>query len=198
MHRRRPALASAIVPAIVLGAILAACTSPSGGGAGPTAAPTDAPATTPAGTQTSEPMESSMADGLVIEVRQDGMYGSVLEVDGRSVYLFTPDPAGGAGTACLEGCIANWPAVLVPEGSEPVAGAGLTGSLTTFERPDGGRQVAYEGHPLYFFVGDAAPGDTAGQGVNDVWFLVTPAGDAAAAGGGATPQETESDDPYDY
>jgi predicted lipoprotein with Yx(FWY)xxD motif len=196
MHRRQPALASAIVPAIVLGAILAACTAPSGGGANPTATP----ATTPAATQTSEPMESSMPDGVTIEVRQDGMYGSVLEVDGRSVYLFTPDPAGGAGTACLEGCIANWPAVLVPDGTEPVTGAGLTGSLTTFERPDGGRQVAYEGHPLYFFVGDAAPGDTAGQGVNDVWFLVTPAGDAAAVGGGATPapQESESDDPYDY
>jgi len=196
MHRRNPALASAIVPAIVLGAFLAACTAPSGGGANPTATP----AAAPAATQTSEPMESSMPDGVTIEVRQDGMYGSVLEVDGRSVYLFTPDPAGGAGTACLEGCIANWPAVLVPEGTEPQAGAGLPGSLTTFERPDGGRQVAYDGHPLYFFVGDAAPGDTAGHGVNDVWFLVTPTGDAAAAGGGATPapQETRDCEPYCY
>lgn len=196
MHRRRPALASAIIPAVALVAVLAACTAPSGGASTPAATPTSPPAATP----TIEPMESSMAEGLTIEVRQDGMYGPVLEVDGRSVYLFTPDPAGGTGTACLEGCIANWPAVLVPEGAEAAAGPGLTGTITTLERPDGGQQVVYAGHPLYFFVGDAAAGDTNGQGLNDVWFLVTPAGDAAGEAAAATPapQETRDCEPYCY
>ena len=43
-----------------------------------------------------------------------------------------------------------------------------------FTRSDGGKQVAYNGRPLYFFAGDTAPGDTKGQGLNDVWFVAAP------------------------
>ena len=39
-------------------------------------------------------------------------------------------------------------------------------------------QVTYNGHPLYYFSGDQAPGDTNGQGIGDIWFVVSPAGDA--------------------
>lgn len=198
MHRRQRAHWGASVPAVLvpaLVAVLAAACTTSGGA--PTAAPT--PTGAPAATATAEPMDSPMAEGVTIEVTESTSFGPILTVDGRAVYLFTPDPEGGAGTACLEGCIANWPAVVVPEGSEPAAGAGVSGALTTFERPDGGRQVAYAGHPLYFFVNDAAAGDTNGQGINDVWFLVTPAGAAVAeADATAAPQATGDDDPYDY
>jgi hypothetical protein len=59
--------------------------------------------------------------------------------------------------------------------------------------------VAYAGHPLYFFANDAAAGDTNGQGLNDVWFLLTPAGEAiTAATPTGAPQQTQDDDPYDY
>jgi hypothetical protein len=42
-------------------------------------------------------------------------------------------------------------------------------------------QVTYNGHPLYFFLGDQTPGATYGQG-NDAfgakWWLVDPSGNA--------------------
>lgn len=192
MLRRRRTIANALVPVALLAILAAACTAPGGGS-------TAAPPTAPAATATSAPMETTAAGGVTVEVTQDATFGPILTVDGKSVYLFTTDPAGGAGTACLEACAAAWPPVLVPGGSEPAAGAGLTGTLSTFERPDGGRQVAYAGHPLYFFASDAAPGDTTGQGVGGVWFLLTPAGEAVAGAAATTaPQPTEDDDPYDY
>ena len=44
--------------------------------------------------------------------------------------------------------------------------------LTTVERTDGTMQVKYGDWPLYYFANDAAAGDTNGQGINDVWFVV--------------------------
>ena len=48
----------------------------------------------------------------------------------------------------------------------------------TTERDDGSTQVTYNGWPLYYFANDAAAGDTNGQAVNDVWYVVDAAGDA--------------------
>ena len=81
-------------------------------------------------------------------------------------------------------------AVLVD--GEPVAGDGVDGTLLgTTEREDGSTQVTYDGWPLYLFASDAAPGDTNGQGVGEVWFVVGPDGqaiedtEAITTGGGA-------------
>lgn len=186
MHPRHGALGRTFAPAVFVAILAAACTAP--GGAGPTATPTAPPAATP----TAAPTETMMAEGVTIEVTHDATFGDIVTVDGRSVYLFTPDPAGGAGTACLEGCIGNWPAVVVSAGGEPHAGAGLTGTLTTFDRPDGGTQVAYAGHPLYFFANDAAAGDRNGQGIGGVWYLVNPAGEAVTDTAAATTGPEES------
>jgi predicted lipoprotein with Yx(FWY)xxD motif len=30
----------------------------------------------------------------------------------------------------------------------------------------------YGGWPLYYFASDSAPGDTNGQGVGDVWYVI--------------------------
>ena len=48
--------------------------------------------------------------------------------------------------------------------------------LSTFERDDGGMQVAYNGQPLYYYAFDDAPGDANGQRVNDVWFVLNTSG----------------------
>jgi predicted lipoprotein with Yx(FWY)xxD motif len=42
----------------------------------------------------------------------------------------------------------------------------------TFTRPDGERQATYNGHQLYRFAGDRAPGEAKGQGVDGKFFLI--------------------------
>lgn len=94
---------------------------------------------------------------------------------GRTLYLFTQDPSGES--TCVDECALNWPP-LVAEG-ELSAGAGVAQTLLgTVTRPDGVEQVTYSGLPLYYFAQDEAPGEVNGQGVNDVWFLVSPFGAA--------------------
>ena len=55
------------------------------------------------------------------------------------------------------------------------ASGGLSpGDFGNITREDGQKQVTYKGMPLYYFAGDKAPGDTAGQGVRDVWYAAAP------------------------
>ena len=94
--------------------------------------------------------------------------------EGRTLYLFTSDTPDVS--TCVDGCLASWPALLT--GAEPVPGSGVDATLLgTAPREDGSLQVTYAGWPLYLFAGDAAPGDLEGQGVNDAWFVVSPAGE---------------------
>src|SRR5690606_767506 len=107
--------------------------------------------------------------------------------NGMTLYLFTNDEPGVSN--CSGGCAENWPPLVVPEGLEPTAVEGAPGELGVIEREDGlGRQVTYDGMPLYYWASDVLPGDTTGEGVNDVWFVVPPSGDAPAA---ATGPESE-------
>ena len=77
---------------------------------------------------------------------------------------------------CSGDCLANWPALTVEEGQQPTLGEGIPGRLGVIQRPDDGTyQVVYNGMPLYYWVNDAAPGDTTGHNVNDVWFVAQPA-----------------------
>ncbi len=103
--------------------------------------------------------------------------------DGKTLYLFTPDSANTS--TCDGGCADNWPALTVEAGAEPVAGDGVTGTLSTFARADGALQVAVNGVPLYYFAGDSAAGDTNGQGVGDKWFVVSPSGEQIGAAAAA-------------
>jgi len=54
---------------------------------------------------------------------------------------------------------------------------GITGMVGTITGIDGEPQLTLNGWPLYYFAGDAAPGDTNGQGVGGVWWVLTPAGE---------------------
>ncbi len=95
--------------------------------------------------------------------------------NGFALYLFTQDDAN-----CVGMCLENWPPLIVPVEEAITLEAGLTGEIGFFDR-DGALQVTYEGAPLYYFIRDEAPSDTNGQGVNDVWFLVSPTGEAVSA-----------------
>jgi len=59
--------------------------------------------------------------------------------------------------------------------------------VTTVQRSDGTTQIAYNGHPLYYYSGDAAPGDTKGQGLNGSWFVISPDGTPMQSGGSSAP-----------
>lgn len=84
---------------------------------------------------------------------------------GFSLYVFDNDPTGSS--TCNDGCATNWPPVLVTDG-----GASGVSELGTITRNDGSLQASYQGKPLYFFIGDTVPGDTAGDGVGGVWHTV--------------------------
>ncbi|MBE7528235.1 MAG: hypothetical protein HND44_18065 [Chloroflexi bacterium] len=92
--------------------------------------------------------------------------------NGMTLYLFGVD--GENESTCYDQCAINWPPLLLEPGELPIAGFGVTGELGITERTDGTLQVTYNGYPLYFWIHDEAPGDTTGQGVNDVWFVVEP------------------------
>jgi predicted lipoprotein with Yx(FWY)xxD motif len=94
---------------------------------------------------------------------------------GMTLYLFTPDAQGPS--TCSGGCAELWPPLVV-EG-DPVAGDGVDDALLgTVARDDGSAQVTYADHPVYTYAPDEAPGDVTGQGLNDVWWVVSPDGEA--------------------
>jgi predicted lipoprotein with Yx(FWY)xxD motif len=145
---------------IVFALLLGACGGDEGSGGGG------------GGTQTPDATESAEA---TVQVESSDLGEIVVDADGTTLYVFLADE--GTESTCYEECEDNWPPLTV-EG-DAVAGEGIDGSLLgTTERTDGSVQVTLDGHPLYFFAGDQAAGDTNGQGVGDVWFVVAPSGEA--------------------
>ena len=115
-------------------------------------------------------------------VRHDPALGTFLtDPQGMTLYLYTKDTVAGEST-CYDRCAEAWPPFTA---DEPLAlPNGVPGELTTISRTDGTTQVAYNGIPLYYWVNDKQPGETTGQGVGGVWFVVAP---GAAFGAAATP-----------
>ena len=90
---------------------------------------------------------------------------------GLTLYYFTPDAP--KKLACSGECAQAWPPLLSKDSAAPLADASLSGALSTFNNANG-NQVEYNGHLLYKFVKDAAPGQITGQGVGGKWFVATP------------------------
>lgn len=105
--------------------------------------------------------------------------GTILvDAKGMTLYLFTKDTQNSGKSTCEGQCLAAWPPLL----GEPKAGKGADKSLLgTITRTDGTTQATYNGWPLYYWAKDSAPGDTTGQGVNGVWWVLNAAGDAVGA-----------------
>ena len=89
--------------------------------------------------------------------------GRLVGSNGMTLYTFDKDAAGSGKSVCNGPCAANWPPLMAQAGD---AGSGEWSVIT---REDGGRQWAYKGKPLYFWVKDQKPGDTTGDGVNNAW-----------------------------
>ncbi|HEY2792767.1 MAG TPA: hypothetical protein VGJ28_10440 [Micromonosporaceae bacterium] len=111
----------------------------------------------------------------------------LVDGSGRSLYLYTPDTTNVP--TCTGGCAQIWPP-LISSGA-PTAGPGVSATMLSLSKlSNGTTQVAFNGHPLYYFSGDTAPGDTKGQGVMNIWFLVAPSGNAIQSN--AAPAPTSS------
>jgi predicted lipoprotein with Yx(FWY)xxD motif len=95
----------------------------------------------------------------------------LVDAYGNTVYLYGPDGSGTVSTAGGE--LATWPAVTWS--GTPTLGPGLSAAATVDIQADGTRQLAYNGHLLYTFVADSAPGDATGDGIAS-FYLLTPAG----------------------
>ncbi len=99
--------------------------------------------------------------------------GSPLLADGlgMTLYMNLNDTPGVSN--CTGNCLANFKP-LEASGAINTQGGVSISKVGVIVRPDGIRQVTYAGSPLYYFNGDQNPGDTKGQGLNGVWFLITP------------------------
>ena len=93
------------------------------------------------------------------------------DAKGMTVYLFLKDETAGE-SACYDDCAAAWPPVPAADGM--MLPPGISGTLSAIDRTDGSQQMTYNDIPLYYYAKDTKPGDTTGQDVGDVWYVVTP------------------------
>jgi predicted lipoprotein with Yx(FWY)xxD motif len=182
---------------LVTSAILVtACAAPAAAPA-PTSAPaatsapvaTTAPTTAPAATNTAEPTVAPTAvvtaaattapaavtipDSAKVMVATSSLGKILVDDKGMTLYMFTKDTP--RTSTCYDKCATAWPPLLTK--NMATAGDGADASLLgTTTRKDGSMQVTYNKMPLYYYAKDKAPGDTVGQDVGQVWYVVDPTG----------------------
>ena len=88
--------------------------------------------------------------------------------------LYTFDKDGPGASNCSGDCAGLWPPLLLGPSVQLTAGQGITGTLGSTLRADGGQQVTYKEKPLYYYSKDQKPGAATGQGVGDVWHVAVP------------------------
>ncbi len=123
---------------------------------------------------TSTTAASTDATSTTLQLVDTTLGKLVADSAGKTLYLYVPD-----GTSMVSkvdaGTLAAWPPVQAS--ATPTLGPGLTAEASTAKQPNGENWVTYNGHLLYGFTGDAKPGDVAGNGLGNVWYAVTAAGE---------------------
>ena len=133
------AAALAVAALVLLGVAVAGASS---------AAP--AATSTGTGTSTATGLKTTTIDGATV----------LTNAKGFTLYSFAPDTP--TVSKCYGSCAAYWPPVT---GTAP-ASPGLPGTVATISRTGGARQLTYNGHPLYTYIGDSAPGQANGNNLN--------------------------------
>ena len=157
---KRPRLMLALPAAAAVAAVLAAC-----GSSG---------SATSSSSGTSNHAAASVSS---LKTAKIGGATVLTNAGGFTVYSFGPDTP--TMSNCNGTCAQNWPPV-----KGPVTAAGVKGTFGTITRSDGSTQATFDGHPLYTFVGDTAPGQAKGNGLNvagGLWHEITTSGTAVAA-----------------
>jgi predicted lipoprotein with Yx(FWY)xxD motif len=111
------------------------------------------------------------ADALQIKTK-DGVGSYLADAKGMTLYYFVKDK-GVMGGACAGPCLDNWPIFHTDAIGAPMGVNAKDFGVIT--RTDGKKQTTYRGWPLYYFANDKAAGDTKGQGIKDIWYVVDPA-----------------------
>jgi len=127
---------------------------------------------------------SAFASPAVNVSTNPGLGNILVDNHGMTLYRFTPDERNAS--TCYDACARAWPPLLVdavPADQAPT----LSAELGLAPRTDGAQQLTYQSAPLYYFVGDAQPGDTNGQGSGGVWFVVSASSSASASTTAAAP-----------
>jgi predicted lipoprotein with Yx(FWY)xxD motif len=158
---RRPRLMLALPAAAAAVAVLAACGSSSGssGGSSGSSSPVAAASST---------LKTAKIGGATVLTNGKGF----------TLYSFAPDTP--TKSNCNGTCAKYWPPV-----KGPATASGVKGTFATIKRSNGSTQATFDGHPLYTYVGDTAPGQAKGNGLNlsgGVWHEVTASGSAPAGG----------------
>jgi predicted lipoprotein with Yx(FWY)xxD motif len=164
--------------AVISALVLAAC----GGGSSSSSGSSNTGAPSGYGSGYGKPTQPAPAPATsaasTISTKKNALGTILVDGKGRTLYLWKADTSDKS--TCSGACAQTWPP-LVATGM-PKAGAGVDASLLgTTKRADGSSEVTYAGHPLYYFAGDTAPGQAAGQGNNGfgaLWWVVKPDGQA--------------------
>jgi len=172
-----------LVPAGAAAAVLviAACGSSGNGGSGGSSGSGNSPAA-------SAPASS----GSALKTMKVGSATVLADSRGLTLYWFVPDTS--TKSNCNGSCIHYWPPVTGPV----TAGSGVTGHLGTITRSNGTKQATWDGHPLYTYIGDTAPGTDKGNGLNlsgGVWHAIILTGHAGSA---ASPKASSGGGGYGY
>lgn len=115
----------------------------------------------------------ALAQEPLVMVERDPSLGPILvDSKGMTLYLYSRDEKGVSN--CYDQCEVRWP-ILRPTGSgDPVGAPDINGKLGVIDRRDGTKQVTYNDIPLYYWYQDEEAGDTKGQAVGGVWWILPP------------------------
>jgi predicted lipoprotein with Yx(FWY)xxD motif len=141
------------------------------GGYGAPVATSVSPVNTTAGS-------GSTGGGATVSIGHTSVGEILVDAQGFTLYVFTKDTVGAS--ACTGACATAWPPELVSDTPTATGGVNVA-KLAEITRPDGAKQLAYDGHPLYRYANDAKPGDVTGQKVNGVWFVIDATGQLVGA-----------------
>ena len=152
----------ALLAVAATAAVLAACSS---AGASPSPSSSGSSSSSPAAAAAGSLKTATIGGATVLT-----------SASGFTLYSFAPDTP--TKSNCNGACAQNWPPV-----KGPATAPGVTGTFGTIKRSDGSVQATFDGHPLYTFVGDTAPGQAKGNGLNaagGLWHEITTSGSAAS------------------
>jgi predicted lipoprotein with Yx(FWY)xxD motif len=166
---------------LLLGLLLAGCGATSGAPGAAGGAPT---ATATAGAIATTTAATPAVIKVGIATVGGAMRTILTDASGKPLYYFDSDTS--TSVACTGSCAQNWPPLLLPSG-DTASASPLSGALTTLSGANG-RQVLYNGHPLYGFAGDDTPGIVHGDGLGGHrWHVATPDTAPATASPTGTP-----------